>query len=380
MAARPRGRLAALAALAWLATAAAGCPRNIPRPRDTPPDDAASGRDEDATLVADTTRSPPGAPDVASPGDVPPGERRDGAGDAAIVEAGGGDRSTPGDDGGDAAPGVPCGTERPDISGVARVDALAIGPDGTIYFNQIDAADGWVGRIVPGRGRVEGRWARIAKGAQISGLAVNGVRRRLYVASVTGDAIHEVDVGSDVPTVRVFLSGVGSPTDLAIGPEGEVYFTERENNHVHRVTPAGVRSHVSSAMLTDSAWRSSPAALAFGRDGDLFVGMTVTGRIQRLKVVTGREQSRTPFGEPTPSSSALAVDVQGRVYVATFAADSPLLRFNADGTGRTAVTRVPWTSSVAFARGVLDCRDLYVASPEGPLRRVQVEAPGLPPP
>ena len=40
----------------------------------------------------------------------------------------------------------------------------------------------------------------------------------------------------------------------------------------------------------------------------------------------------------------------------------------------------PAFRGLAFGRGALDCRDLYVASQSGPLRRITTDAYGLPVP
>jgi hypothetical protein len=380
--------MAAALAMAVAAIAATGCPRNITRPPGDPYGsiDAAPGG-PDARFFFD--RAPGG--ELASGDSLPTFTPVDGAlpvGDAT------GDRGTPGDgvapatdrppaDGAppDAAPAAQCGNGRPDVGSINRAEALAIGPDGTIYYSQTDDADGFVGRLVPGAGRSpEPRWLRLPGASAIWGMAIDGGRRRLYVASRSNRAILAVDLTTSPPMVRTFLGGALEPNDLVVGPDGNVYFTEQDERHVYRISPAGMRARVTTSQLTDSSGRSFPAGLTFAANGDLLVGMSGQNRLQRLRLASGAEQSRAPFGDLVGWANGLAVDVRGRIHVVTYGADSQVVRLDADGGGMTTLFRAGWLSSIAFGRGALDCRDLYVSTGESSLRRVTTDAPGLPVP
>ena len=70
-------------------------------------------------------------------------------------------------------------------------------------------------------------------------------------------------------------------------------------------------------------------------------------------------------------------DHLGRLYVAQYhdTAARSIVRLNISGnvvTGTTTIVNGGRYSSIAFGRGPLDCRDLYVANPFGPMQRVRV--------
>jgi streptogramin lyase len=273
-----------------------------------------------------------------------------------------------------------CGNQRPDIAGISGADGLAIGGEGTIYFTQQPAGpDGWVGRLQPGAAP-EPRWARIPGSAQsLWGLATDGRRQRLYVASASNQAIFWLDLSVDPPSLHQLVTGLSAPNDVAVDRAGNVYFSSRGDKHVHRVAPAGVASVVTRSPIPG---QYSPAGLAFGPAGELFVG-SASGPLLRIDLTDGIETQRVAHGDYTGWANGIAVDARGRLYVGGYGQSGNQPGFvRIDGSDAQPVSLQPGArfSSMAFGRGALDCRDLYLAVSNGELRRIQTDTPGLPVP
>ncbi len=271
-----------------------------------------------------------------------------------------------------------CGSERPDISGIQNANGLAVGMDGTIYFTQAAAPVGWVGRLRPGM-PVEPRWVSVPNGAQLWGLAVDSMRQRLYVSSASGHIIHQIALGGATATLAPFTRDVDLPNKLAVGPGGVVYFADSDTK-IYRVLPAGDLYEASGQGFGANA----SAGVAFTKAGELLVGTLSNGPLFKLTLEGGVERgARTMLGSFRGWTEAIALDENGRIYLSTHGAtgaESRVIRLEADGSAPMPLLDGPAFRGLAFGRGALDCRDLYVASQSGPLRRVTTDAYGLPVP
>jgi sugar lactone lactonase YvrE len=313
-------------------------------------------------------------PDVPDVPDVP-----DGNGGPDVPDGNGGpDVSDVPDGNGGPDTMAACGVAEPDISAIEGSDGLAVAPDGTLFFSSDDRTDGFVGRMLPGQAP-RPDWLRLAGAPITTGLAFDAARKRLYVASVTQAAILSFDLNGASPVRTTLIGGLTDLNDLALDGAGNVYFTLQSDGHVHRASPAGVAQQVTSTRLGDPDMQQFPAALAFGPDGALFVGLKNGGPITRLTLVSGVEDARATFGSFRGWANGLAFDSSGRLYVGVWSntADTRLVRVAADGSNPIDLLTDGRYSGVAFGRGFLDCRDLYVAQPYGPLRRLRTDTPGL---
>jgi len=123
--------------------------------------------------------------------------------------------------------------------------------------------------------------------------------------------------------------------------------------------------------------------LAFNKAGELLVGTLSNGPLYKLTIEGGNEKSRAMLGAFRGWTEAIALDEDGRIYLSTHGAsgvESQLIRLEPDGSGPVPLTTGPAFRGLAFGRGALDCRDLYVASQTGPLRRITTQSYGLPVP
>lgn len=112
----------------------------------------------------------------------------------------------------------------------------------------------------------------LVRGAPIHG--ANGIMfdkdDRLYIASVWGQEILVMDPDTGEITRRIGADmGVGTPDDLAFGPDGFLYWTSIVTGEVFRLTPDGQKS----AQLV--ARGVNP--ITFSDTGRLFVGLCILG-------------------------------------------------------------------------------------------------------
>jgi sugar lactone lactonase YvrE len=149
--------------------------------------------------------------------------------------------------------------------------------------------------------------------------------------------------------MRPFLSGIMNATGLAVGDDGNLYVSSRQEGTVYRVTPAGAASvyaegmGVATGMAFDvegnlyvgdrsgtifkiapdrqifvfATLEPSVAAyhLAFGIDGTLYVTGPTTSSYDNLYAID-RDGATTVFYRGLGRPQGVAVDVSGAVYVA----------------------------------------------------------------
>jgi sugar lactone lactonase YvrE len=362
----------------WVLFLIAGCREHVPPPKgpavetmDARKNDArGSGGSGGSPMTPDMGGVTPNGPDMGGGVDRPPTDGgSDGVTDTAPTEAGS-----------DMVMLGGCGTERPNLAGITNADSVAVGPDGTLYFGQVAMADGYVGRLRPGGAAVEKQWVRVPMGARIYGLAVDMGRRRLYVASSSGKAIHWVDLSAPMPTLQNLVTALGNPNDIAVAANGDVYYSDQGDNQIHKVTPAGVRT-VASKTAVGPVYK--PAGLAFGTDGGLYVGTSPSGPILRFDMANGVEAARRSYGHYIGWGNGLVFDERGRLYLSTTVsamanAEARVVRIASDDSGAIQIVGGRNFGGMAFGRGALNCNDLYIASSSGPLQRFESDAKGLP--
>jgi sugar lactone lactonase YvrE len=171
------------------------------------------------------------------------------------------------------------------------------------------------------------------------------------------------------------VTGLLVPNDAVVGPDGAVYFSDQGDGRIHGVSPDGI-----TRIVTPVPIPGGPAGLAFGNQGELYVGVSTDGPIYRLNLVDGVEMSRARFGALIAWANGLAVDPAGHLYVSTYSllGQGQVWRVPANGLEATIILTGASFGSMAFGRGALDCLDLYVAVPVGPLQRLRADAPAPP--
>ena len=128
-----------------------------------------------------------------------------------------------------------------------------------------------------------GRVPRIMAGALHSAVLARISRLSMATAMVAGLFLVAGPVGSatasstgafalfDIPDIS------STPEDIAKGPDGNMWFTERAANRISRITPAGVITEF--AVPTGA---SMPAGITLGPDGNMWFVEIFTDKIGRI--------------------------------------------------------------------------------------------------
>jgi streptogramin lyase len=104
-----------------------------------------------------------------------------------------------------------------------------------------------------------------------------------------------------------------SPRIIALGSDGNMWFSEHNSGKMGRITPEGVITEFDL-----SSPDSQPRAIALGSDGNIWIGMFAASRVARITP----EGVVTEFDIPTPDSGprALAAGPDGNIWVSEFKA------------------------------------------------------------
>ena len=382
-AARIAARIATGCVVVSLLSGLSACRKDIPAPPESsPPVDTGTGRDPDEDP---RDRPPPAKMDMGKPPAPDAAPLADGSMEE-VGELPDGEAPETGEppdmglpiDSPTMPPAARCGRARSNVSGITNADGMAIAADGTIFYTQEAAPNGWVGRLTP-NGEPESQWLAIPGGSNLWALAIDDARNRLYISSADGHAIHWVSIKAAMPKLEnLFANATLRANELTVTKEGDVYYTETGDGHVYRVTPDGKQSRVTASPIKTATY--NPAGLAFGPDGALYVGTSALGPIFRLVLEGGVEKERTNWGQYIGWANGLTFDGNGRLYVSTFAPNGTEARVvritNAQG-GAIQLLSGNRFGSMAFGRGALSCSDLYVAAQGSGMQVFFADVPGL---
>ena len=272
-------------------------------------------------------------------------------------------------------PPAGCGTGTARLDGITGADGVAVDTDGTVYFLTDDPQKSYVGRIEVNK-KPEVQWLPVEKSPTTWGLALDSAHQRLYVLVVDGKGgITYFDDIHGTPKGGILVSGISNGNDLAVGPDGTVYYSQQGDRLVYSVPyQGGTPTPVSKVAFGDPALMQAPAALAFTPDGNLLVGLEHGGPLHSLTMNGTIESMRNQVGKWTGWANGLAFDRRGQLYISIYDDTAPrsVVRLRPDNTSSEPILTGGRFSSIAFGRGALDCRDLYVADPYGPMQVVPV--------
>lgn len=130
-----------------------------------------------------------------------------------------------------------------------------------------------------------------------SGLLVMGDGRRRStpafgnsLRTAAGDGI-EASVPSEGDGGPASAARLGSPENIAVGPDGSIYVADRTMHQIRRISPSGIISTFAGTGVRGFSGDGGPAALAqignprglaFGPDGSLFVADWWNDRVRRI--------------------------------------------------------------------------------------------------
>jgi hypothetical protein len=269
-------------------------------------------------------------------------------------------------------PPAGCGTATANLTGINDADGVVVDTDGIVYFLTDDSTDSYVGRILPGQ-KPDVTWLKIVDSPTTWGLALDSVKKRIYVLVVDGGgALVAFDDITGTPNGFKFVVGIDNGNDVVVAADGTVFYSQQGDRHIYSVPRAGgTPTRVTTTAIGTST--AKPAGLAVTASGELLVGVENNGPIYKLTLANGRETARVPLNGWMGWANGLTFDRAGRLYVSIYHDSLPrsVVRLDQDGTA-TPILMGGRYSSIAFGRGGLDCRDLYVADPFGRMQVVRV--------
>jgi hypothetical protein len=273
-----------------------------------------------------------------------------------------------------------CGAERLPTAGdpLGGSYALAIAADGTVYYS-VNSSNGPIGRRLPG-GPADDSWLILAPGKSAEVMALALGDGALYASRATSPSggvfsLWRVNVVSGAQ--ELLLNEAGTVYGLAVGPDGSLFFTDWDTSAVYRIAEAGTALPVSAGPL------SGPTSLLFVSPTELLVLERYNpGAVIRLTLdaTTLTETARGPVGtEVGGGGYSLGRDELGRYYVVVNAINPALYRYDENFMNRqTLGDDLSLWGALAFGKGSLYCRDLYVSDNSLGLARFDVGARGVP--
>jgi sugar lactone lactonase YvrE len=217
----------------------------------------------------------------------------------------------------------------------------------------------------------------------LAGLAVDA-RGDLYAAFISHDpATHGVyRIGRRGGIAR--LPGSAAmllPDALAFDARGNLYVSDAEDGSIWRFPPAGRGARwLRDPLLAPQVIGIGANGVAFVPPASLYVAVTEQNHIVRIPIGNDGSPGRASVaaeGDPLQIIDGVAADVHGDLYAAvvgfTIVGTNPVVRVDPRTGAMTPMARDPgsfdWPTSLAFGRGPLDHKSLYVVSsgifPEG---------------
>ncbi len=244
-----------------------------------------------------------------------------------------------------------------------RAEGLTVGPDGNVWLTDSRS----VFRLTPGGELTEFSMPEEKFGnhfTQAAGPIVSGADGNLWLsgyravpAGNEGGSVATIDRMTPAGNVTQFdLPGPGSfPTQLAVGPDGNVWFTEMQEDRVGRITPSG------SIQMFQLPSGARPLEIVAGADGKLWVTEDKDPPVALGRITASGQYTEFPLG-PEIRAGALATGPDGRLWFAA----GPGAIDRITPSGHVSRVQLPnFTDVVDIAAGV-DGSVWYTAAPEPP--------------
>lgn len=175
-----------------------------------------------------------------------------------------------------AAPAAPVVTEfSAGITVGARLDGIAPGPDGNVWFTA-SSNPARIGRITPG-GTVNEFSNGLTANSDPTDIAA-GPDGNLWFAGQAGNLIGRITPAGAVTEFSAGITTGAQPSSIVAGPDGNLWFTERGKDTIGRITTGGLVSEFSVGISTGAR----PLSIVAGPDGALWFTESLGDRIGRI--------------------------------------------------------------------------------------------------
>jgi len=272
------------------------------------------------------------------------------------------------------APPAVCGSTAEDVSTITAARGVAVDKVGNIYFTRQTGNRAYVGRKRPGQ-PIELTWYQMSgNSADLRTMRLDYDRGLLHVADVGQGVLVTIGFNNVPPDLRNSAAAT-AVHGIAVADDGAVFVTIGDG-HVWRLIVDLIRSRsmASSAPVFPAGQRA--LGLAFGPGGYLYVGSS-NGRIKRFRVVNNVLVEGTDHGDYNGPASDLALDVQGRLYVAGGGTTARPVSVVSPTGAVTTVGPPGLYWGLGFGRGVLSCGNLYAGDSVGAVQVIPTPALGL---
>ncbi len=191
---------------------------------------------------------------------------------------------------------------------------ITVGPDGKLWFTETGPAD--TSEPTPVRNSV----ASIAPGdaapaefplptldSDPAGIAL-GPDGNVWFTETAADDVRSITAGGTLSAPFPVPTMNGMPSSIVTGPDGNLWFAETAANKIAMMTPAGVVTE-----FTLPTPNSGPADLVVGNDGKLWFSEGLTGKIGRIFIKTTGSHNPGDFdaewATPTTNSEPAGITV-----------------------------------------------------------------------
>lgn len=244
-----------------------------------------------------------------------------------------------------------------------RADGFTLGPDGNVWLTSTRVvsrltASGEITSFSMPEEEVGQQFTQAA-GPIVTGSDGNLWLSGYRAVSVGGEAKSVATIDRMTPAGEVTqfeLPGPGSfPTRLALGPDGNVWFTEMQEDKVGKISPTGA---IQMFPLPPS---TRPLEIVLGSDGNLWVTEENDDPAALVRIDPSGQYTEFPLDEGI-SAGSLASGPDGRLWFAS----GPGAITRMTPSGRVSRVDLPQATGVADIVAGADGSVWYTALPEPP--------------
>lgn len=207
--------------------------------------------------------------------------------------------------------------------------AIALGPDGNLWFTESDGNK--IGRITPSGAITE--FPIPTAGSGPGGITA-GPDGNLWFTEKTGNKIGRITPSGAITEFPIPTSG-SNPQGIVAGPDGNLWFTESNSQKAARVTPQGVITEFQGGIVPSVS--TSANNIAAGPDGALWFAAFCNqlNKVTTTGTWTQYGSQSNCFAPDDPHPLSITVGADGSLWVNKFAfytTDTSITGYTTAGT------------------------------------------------